>query len=99
MALDGEKGAEWAAAMEAELDSLWENADYEEVPRPSRKVIGTKWVIKVKTDASGNLDKYKATVVEKGFKQVEGLDYEETFAPTVRFESVRALVAMAARVG
>ena len=100
MALEGVKGAEWAAAMEAELDSLWENNVYEELPRPQgRKVIGTKWVLRVKTDAAGNLDKYKARVVAKGFRQVEGLDYEETYAPTVRFESVRALVAMAASLG
>ena len=72
---------------------------YEEVPRPSGNVIGTKWVMRVKTDASGNLDKYKARVVAKGFRHVEVLDYEETFAPTVRFESVRALVVMAAGVG
>ena len=58
MALGGEKGAEWAAAMEAELDSLRENEVYEEVPRPSGKVIGTKWVMRVKTDASGILEKY-----------------------------------------
>ena len=72
---------------------------YEEVPRPSGKVIGTKSVMRVKTDASRNLEKYKARVVAKGFRQVEGVDYEETFAPTVRFQSVRALVAMAAGVG
>ena len=53
---------------------------YEEVPRPSGKVIGTKWVRRVKTDASGNLEKFKAKVVVKGFRQVEGVDYEETFA-------------------
>ena len=99
MALGGEKGAEWTAAMEAELDSLWENGVYEEVPRPSGKGIGTKWVMRVKTDESGNLEKCKAGVVAKGFRQVEGVYYEETFAPTVRFESVRALVAMAPRVG
>ena len=55
--------------------------------------------MRVKTDAFGNLDKFKATGVEKGFRQVEGVDYEETFAPTVRFESVRALVALAAGTG
>ena len=60
MALDGEKGAKGAAAMEAKPDSLWENEVYEEVPRPSGKVIGTKWVMRVKPDASGNLDKFKA---------------------------------------
>ena len=84
MALEGVKGAEWAAAMEAELDSLWENNVYEEVSRPQgKKVIGTKWVLRIKTDAAGNLNKYKARVVAKGFRQVEGLDYDETYAPTV----------------
>ena len=43
--------------------------------------------------------KFKARVVGKGFRQVEGLDYEETFSPTVRFESVRALVALVAGIG
>ena len=55
--------------------------------------------MRVKTDAAGNLDKFKARVVAKGFRQVEGLDYEETFAPTVRFESVKALVVLAAGIG
>ena len=90
MDLEGVKGAEWVVAMEAELDSLWENNVYEEVPR-GRKVIETKWVLRVKTNAVGNLDKYKARVVEKGFRQVEGLDDDETYAPTVHFESVRVV--------
>ena len=59
MALEGVKGAEWVATMEAELESLWENSVYEEVPRPQgKKVIGTKWLFKIKTDVCGNLDKY-----------------------------------------
>ena len=62
-------------------------------------MIGTKWVLRVKTDAAGNLDKFKAMVVVKGFTQVKGLDYEETFAPTIRFESVKALVALAVGMG
>ena len=62
-------------------------------------MIWTKWVLRVKTDASGKLDKYKARVVAKGYRQMEGVDYDETFAPTVRLESVRALVALAASMG
>ena len=97
MALEGVRGAKWAAAMEVELKSLWENEVYEEVERLTRKkVIGTKWILRVKTDVEGNLDKYKARVVAKGFKHMEGLDYDKTLATTVRFENVRALIAMAA---
>ena len=100
IAMESGEGDEWSAAMEAELQSLWENDVFEEVERPAgKKVIGTKWVLRVKTDASGKLDKYKARVVAKGYRQMEGVDYDETFAPTVRFESVRALVALAASMG
>ena len=100
VALEGDKGDEWAAAMEAELQSLWENEVYDVVDRPpGKKVIGTKWVLRVKTDSEGNIDKFKARVVAKGFRQMEGVDFDETFAPTVRFESVRALIALAASLG
>ena len=52
---------EWTSAIEAELQSLWENDIFEQVETSSgRKVIGTKWVIRIKTDARGNLDKCKA---------------------------------------
>ena len=81
VALGGEKGSEWASAMEAELDGLWENEVFEEVDRPKgKKVIGTKWVLRVQTDAEGRLEKYKARIVAKGFRQVEGVDYDEIFA-------------------
>ena len=66
-----------------------------EVARPAgKKVIGSKWVLRIKTDAAGKVDKFKARVVAKGFRQIEGIDYDETFAPTVRFERCRSLVAM-----
>ena len=59
-----------------------------------RGQLARKWVLRIKIDAAGNVDKFKARVVAKGFRQIEGVDYDETFAPTVRFESIRSLIAM-----
>ena len=99
-ALGGDQAEKWAAAMDSELESLWKNGVYIEVSRPhGKKVIGSKWVLRIKTDAAGNIDKYKARVVAKGYRQMEGVDYDETFAPTVRFESIRALIAMGVAEG
>ena len=99
VAMEGGK-EEWTAAIKAELQNLWENQVFEEVGRPSgKKVIGQKWVLRVKTDAEGKLDKYKARLVAKGFRQLEVVDNDETFAPPVRCESVKALVALAASMG
>ena len=82
-AMESGKVEEWTSAMEGELQSLWGNEGFEEVERPAnKKVIGTKLVLRIKTDASGNLDKYKARVVAKGYRRIEGVDYDETFAPT-----------------
>ena len=66
------------------------------VDRPvGKKVVKAKWVLRRKLLPGGKLDKLKARIVAKGFTQREGIDYEETFSPTVRFESVRLMVATA----
>ena len=65
-------------------------------PPPKRKVIGTKWVYKVKYKSDDSLEKYKARLVAQGFSQVEGFDVHETFAPTVRIASIRLILALAA---
>ena len=88
----------WQAAIKDELTSLLINETWELVDRPSLKnVITSKWVFKVKYLPSGQIDKYKARVVARGFTQQYGTDYEETFAPVVRMEALRALFAIAAR--
>ena len=60
------------------------------------KVIKAKWVLRRKLLPGGKLDKLKARIVAKGFTQREGIDYDETFSSTVKFESVRLMVAAAA---
>ena len=60
-----------------------------------RKTVGCKWVFKEKVGADGNVDRYKARLVAQGFSQQYGLDYDETFSPVVRTESVHTLIALA----
>ena len=86
--------------MAAKMESLLENQVYRLVPRPKgKKFVKSKWVFRVKYNADGTVEKYKGRVVAKGFSQVEGDDYDQTFSPTVRFESIRQLVAMGASKG
>jgi hypothetical protein len=63
---------------------------------PDKKAIPLKWVYKIKRDAKGNFEKYKARIVVKGFSQIAGLDFEETFAPVVRIESIGIIFEIAA---
>ena len=54
---------------------------------------------KLKTDSDGKVERHKARLVAQGFSQKFGLDYDETFCPVIRFESFRALIALAAQNG
>lgn len=91
---------EWEKAFEDEIKSLQENNVWNVVIRPAgRKVVGGKWVCKVKGNAIGEVERFKVKYVAKGFTQVQGLDYDEIFAPVVRFESLRMLLAISAIKG
>jgi len=69
------------------------------VPKPKdRKIIGTKWVFQNKLDEQRTVTRNKARLVVQGHNQEEGTDYEETFAPVVRIESIRILIAFAAHM-
>jgi len=61
------------------------------------KAIGLKWVFKVKRDPTGKIVKYKARLIAKGYAQIQGVDYDEVFAPVARLETVRLLLALAAQ--
>jgi hypothetical protein len=63
------------------------------------RVIGLKWVYKVKKDAQGEILKHKARLVAKGYIQQHNINYDEVFAPVARLESIRLLLALAASVG
>ena len=96
-ALGGPHKARWREAMESEMASLRENQVFRLVPRPAgKKVVKSKWVFRVKYNETGAVEKFKARVVAKGFGQVEGVNYDQTFSPTVKFESIKQLVALGA---
>jgi hypothetical protein len=61
------------------------------VPRPKQNVVGTKWVFRNKQDEYGVVTRNKARLMAKGYVQVIGLDFKETFAPVVRLDSIRIL--------
>ncbi|CAM8901980.1 unnamed protein product [Rhodiola kirilowii] len=75
-----------------EANSTWVITD---LP-PNQPVIDCKWIFRIKLKSDGSIERYKARVVAKGFTQVEGVDYTETFAPVAKMTSVRCLLAIAA---
>jgi hypothetical protein len=83
-------------AMQEELNNFKRNEVWSLVPRPKQNVAGTKWVLRNKQDEHGVVTRNKSRLVAKGYAQVAGLDFEETFAPVARLESIRILLAYAA---
>ncbi|KAI3655721.1 hypothetical protein MP638_001418, partial [Amoeboaphelidium occidentale] len=97
-AIHSAHASQWRTAIQEELDSLLENKTWDIVDLPSgRKPIKSKWVFKLKRDSNGNIARFKARLVAKGFSQQEGIDYQETFSPVVKFSSLRLLLAIAAK--
>src|SRR5919205_3750316 len=82
--------------MHDELNNFIRNQVWELVERPKKhNVIGTKWVFRNKEDEYGVVTRNKARLVAQGYTQVEGLDFGETYAPMVRLEAIRILLAYA----
>ena len=99
-ALSSPSTAKWEKAMEVEMESLRNNDVWELVELPvGWKVVGSKWVYKVKVDSDGRVERYKARLVAQGYTQQKGADYDETFCPVVRMESVRTVIGWAVRNG
>jgi hypothetical protein len=86
----------WIDVMEEELNQIEKNETWELVPRPTDKnVIGTKWVFRNKLNEYGKVMRNKSRLVCKGYAQVEGIDFEETFAPVARLEAIIMFLAFA----
>ena len=90
---------EWSVAMNSEIDSMNENDTYDVVPLPEgKKAVKGRWVYALKQDPSGNIV-HKARYVAKGYAQVAGVDYNETFSPTAKMTTIRILMQYAADHG
>ena len=86
----------WINAMKSEYNSLLKNHTWELVDPPKdRKIIGSKWVFRIKEDKHGNPLRFKARLVAQGFSQIPGFDFTETYAPVVKFSSLRILLKLA----
>ncbi|RVW55393.1 Retrovirus-related Pol polyprotein from transposon RE1 [Vitis vinifera] len=93
------KYPKWKAAVDEEVWALEKNGTWEITNLPRcKKPVGCKWIFTVKYKADGNVDRYKARLVAKGFTQSYGIDYQETFAPVSKLNTVRVLLSLAANL-
>jgi hypothetical protein len=96
-AMRSEDASKWEAAMQEEYGSLMANGTWELVLLPKdRKSVGCKWVFRTKRDASSHIVRHKARLVAKGYYQVEGVDFNETFAPVAKFTTITCMLAIGA---
>ena len=90
----------WVDAMVEEYDSIVRNSAWEIVPRSVGKlVVGSRWIYKVKQVVDRSVEKYKARFFAQAISQIEGIDYEETFAPIARYSSIRTILSLSAQMG
>jgi histone deacetylase 1/2 len=83
-------------AMDEEYFALLQNKTWHLVSHPSgSNVIDCKWVYKIKRKCDGTIDRYKAWLVAKGFKQLYGIDYDDTFSPVIKHATVCIILSLA----
>ena len=95
---EARKDSEWVKAMDEEIKAIEKNDTWELADLPKgKKTIGVKWVFKKKMNPKGEVERHKARLVVKGYRQKAGIDYDEVFAPVARMETIRLLVSIAAQ--
>ena len=95
---DTKHATKWAAAVEEEIKTLVVNGTWEEmVPPAGTNLVSLKWVFDIK-GSEGKIERFKARLVARGFTQKYGVDYTETFAPTVRLDTLRIFFVLVAKL-
>jgi hypothetical protein len=83
--------------MNEEYCYLMENDTWDLIPLPKgRKLVICKWVYRTKRASDGSVERHKAQLVAKVFSQIEGIDYNETFSPIDKMNSIRLVLSLAA---
>ena len=96
-AMSGPHADKWYKAAQDEIQFHLENGTWELTTLPKgRKPIGSRWVFRVKKNPDGTIERFKARLVAKGFAQRPGLEYDETFASTLKWSTLRTILAIAA---
>ena len=91
------KSIEWRDAMEKEIQALESNNTWSlSSLLEGKSPIGCKWVCKIKYRSNGSIERFEARLVAKGYTQVEGIDFHDTFAPIAKLVTVRLLLSIAA---
>ena len=90
----------WVDAMVEKYKSIVKNSVWEVVARLTDKFVqGSRWIFKLKHATDESIEKYKTEFVANGYSQVEGIDYEETFAPVARYSSIKSILALTTQMG
>ncbi|RVW15029.1 Retrovirus-related Pol polyprotein from transposon RE2 [Vitis vinifera] len=90
------KISEWKKAVQDEIDALEKNGTWTITDLPvGKRLVGCKWIFTIKYKADGSVERFKARLVARGFTQSYGIDYQETFAPIAKLNTIRILLSFA----